>query len=127
MFTRSSKQTGDVSWNGRFNGRRLPPGSYVLTMQAQDPAGNLSPPVKVAEVQLRYVLLARNRIEAKAGTRFGVRVFADRRVRWRLGARSGTAAPGLVVLRAPAKRGSYRLVVTVPGHAAAATVIVSPR
>ena len=66
---------------------------------------------------VRYVELARDRIQAKAGTRFGVARLADATVRWRLGARSGTAKPGLLVLRAPAEPGRYTLVVTVGGHA----------
>jgi hypothetical protein len=78
-------------------------------------------------ILVRYVELSRDSIRAKAGTRFGVRVHADRRVHWRLGERRGTAAPGLMILRAPARPGRHRLVVTVPGHAATATVIVSPR
>jgi hypothetical protein len=93
---------------------------------AEDRAGNVSNG-KVVHVLVRYVELARDTIRAKAGTRFGVRVRADRRVGWRLGPRGGTALPGMVILRAPAKPGRYRLVVTVPNHADAATVIVSKR
>jgi uncharacterized cupredoxin-like copper-binding protein len=32
-----------------------------------------------------------------------------------------------MILRAPAKPGRYQLVVTIPGHADEATLIVSPR
>jgi hypothetical protein len=102
------------------------PGGYRVSLGAEDRAGNVSNG-KVVHVAVRYVELARDAIEAKAGTRFGVRVSADRRVRWRLGTRRGTAAPGLLVLRAPRKPGRYRLVVTVPGHADAATLIVGRR
>ena len=127
VFTRGQLPTGTVEWNGRIDGRPVRPGSYVLRLGAQDPAGNVSTPKRAGAVLVRYVELARHSIQAKAGTRFGVRVFADRRVRWRLGARNGTAAPGLVVLRAPRKPGRYTLGVTVPGHADAADLIVSPR
>ena len=76
---------------------------------------------------LRYVALARDRIQAKARTRFGVEVSADAPVRWRLAARRGTAKPGLLVVRAPGRPGRYTLVVRAGDHAARAAVIVSPR
>ena len=127
LFTRRQLPSGAVVWNGKLDGTRVRTGTYVLRLAAQDPAGNDSIPVRAGTVRVRYVELARPRIEAKAGTRFGVRVSADARVRWRLGARRGTAAPGLIVLRAPAKAGRYRLVVGVGDHSARATVIVSGR
>ena len=92
------------------------PGDHRLWLAAEDRAGNVSNG-KVFHVVVRYVELARDRIEAKAGTRFGVRVSADGRVRWRLGARRGTAKPGLLVLRAPAEPGRYTLTVSVGQHA----------
>jgi len=127
VFTRSQRPTGTVEWNGKLDGRPVPPGSYVLRLAAQDLAGNVSRPVKAGAVRVRYVELARHVIQAKAGTRFGVRVSADRRVHWRLGVRRGTAAPGLLVLRAPARPGRYTLGVTVPGYADGADLIVSRR
>jgi hypothetical protein len=127
LFTRTSKTTGEVGWNGEFRSRRLPPGTYALTLQAQDIAGNLSKPVELPRLTLRYVELARDRIEVKARTRFGVRVFADARVHFRFGPRSGAAAPGLMILRAPAKPGRYSLVVNVGQYSARATVVVSRR
>ena len=127
VFRRSQLPSGSVDWNGRLDGRPARPGTYVLRLAAQDPAGNDSVPVRAATVRVRYVELARPRIEAKARTRFGVRVSADARVHWRLGTRAGTAAPGLMVLHAPVKPGRYGLVVNVGDHSARATVIVSPR
>ena len=126
IFTRRQLQRSSLDWNGRIEGKAVPPGDYRVWLAAEDPAGNVSNG-NVVHVAVRYVQLARNAIRAKAGTRFGVRVSADRRFRWRLGARSGTAAPGLMILRAPARPGRHQLVVTVLGHADAATVIVSPR
>jgi hypothetical protein len=76
---------------------------------------------------VRYVELARQRIEAKAGARFGVRVSADAPVRWRLGSRTGTARPGLLVLRAPGRAGRYTLTVAVGAHQARAAVFARPR
>jgi hypothetical protein len=125
-FTRSSQPAGTVSWNGKIDGRRQPPGTYVLSLQAQDPAGNVSTPVKASEVRLRYVELARPVVRAKARTRFGVGVAADGTVRWTLHGKHGTAKPGLLVLKAP-KAGRYPLVVAVGPHEARAVVIVSKR
>jgi hypothetical protein len=126
IFTRGQLQRSSLDWNGKVKGRALLPGDYRVWLAAEDRAGNVSNG-KVVHVLVRYVDLARDSIRAKAGTRFGVRVSADTRVHWRLGARNGTAAPGLLVLRAPGKPGRYRLVVTVPNHSAAATLIVSAR
>ena len=127
VFTRSQLPAGTVEWNGKIDGSRSRPGSYVLRLGAQDPAGNNSTPKRAGVVRVRYVELARHVIQAKAGTRFGVRVSADRRVHWRLGIRRGTAAPGLLVLRAPARPGRYTLGVTVPGYADGADLIVGRR
>jgi flagellar hook capping protein FlgD len=127
VFTRKQQQRSSLDWNGRVDGKVLSPGVHRLQLAAQDRAGNLSEAGKPFDVLLRYVTLARDRIEAKAGTRIGVRVSADRPVRWRLGAREGTGKPGLLVVRAPARPGRYTLVVRVGDHAARAAVIVSRR
>jgi hypothetical protein len=126
LYTRRQLERSSLEWNGKIDGRPMLPGRYRVWLGAEDRAGNVSNG-KVAHLVVRYVALVRDAIRAKAGTRFGVGVLADRRVHWRLGARGGTAAPGLLVLRAPAKPGRYRLVVTVPGWADQATLIVSPR
>ena len=124
LFTRRQLPASSLQWNGKLNGRRLGPGRYRLQFSAQDLAGNLSAPSRPVFVRIRFVEFARHTIRAKAGTRFGVRVSADaKRVRWRLGARSGTAKPGLLVLRAPAAPGRVRLVVSERGHQAVAIVI----
>ena len=126
IFTRRQLERSTLDWNGKIGGKAVLPGAYRVRLAAEDPAGNVSNG-KVVHLVVRYIELSRSVIRAKAGTRFGVRVFADRRFGWRLGARNGTAAPGLMILRAPGKPGRYRLVVTVPGHADQATLIVSPR
>jgi hypothetical protein len=127
VFTRRQLPQSSLAWNGRVAGSRVAPGVHRLRLAAEDRAGNVSAPGKPFDVVVRYVALARNRIEAKAGTRFGVRVSADAPVHWRLGARSGTAKPGLLVLRAPARRGPYTLTVRVGDHLARAALIVSRR
>jgi hypothetical protein len=123
-FTRSQKPSGTVVWNGEVGGKPVRAGRYELGLSAQDVAGNVSRTIPIP-VEVRYVELARERIAAKAGTRFGVRVSADAPVRWRLGDRSGTAKPGLLVLRAPSLPGRYALTVRVGDHAARAALIVS--
>jgi hypothetical protein len=127
VFTRRQLQRSSLDWNGRVHGKLLRPGVHRLRLAAEDRAGNLSLAGKPFNVVIRYVALSRNRIVAKAGTRFGVRVSADARVRWWLGARSGTAKPGLLVLRAPAKPGRVPLVVSVGDHSDRALLVVEPR
>jgi hypothetical protein len=127
VFTRSQLPTGTVEWNGKIGGKPVRPGSYVLRLGAQDPAGNVSVPKRAGVVRVRFVELGRRTIPAQARTRFGVGVSADRRVAWQLAGRNGTAAPGLLVLRAPARPGRYPLVVTAGDHAARSTVVVSGR
>jgi hypothetical protein len=127
VFTRRQLEHSSLDWNGRVHGAVLEPGVHRLQLAAQDRAGNLSAPGKSFNVVLRYVSLALDRIEAKAGTRFGVRVSADAPVRWKLGKRSGTARPGLLVVRAPGRPGRYTLTVRVGEHSARAAVIVRRR
>jgi hypothetical protein len=127
VYTRRQLQRSTLDWNGRVGGKALTPGVHRLQLAAEDRAGNLSAPGTPFNVVVRYVSLARDRILAKTGTRFGVRVSADTRVHWQLGARSGGAAPGLMILRAPGRPGRYTLTVRFGGHAARAAVIVSKR
>ena len=127
IFTRRQLERSSLAWNGRVGGEVLAPGLHRLQVSAQDRAGNVSAAGKPVDVVIRYITLSRARIVAKAGTRFGVRVSADTRFRWRLGARSGTAKRGVLVLRAPRKRGGAPLVVSVGAHSARALVIVEPR
>lgn len=120
VFTRTQKTRGSVAWTAPRTG------DYVLSLSGQDAAGNSSEPV-VVRVHARYVEVARKRVRARAGLRFGVRVDADTEVRWRLNGRTGLAKPGLLVLRAPREPGRYRLVVSVGGHSDRAVVVVRPR
>jgi hypothetical protein len=126
IFTRRQLQRSSLEWNGRVKGHVADSGVHRLWLAAEDRAGNVSNGT-VVHVVVRYVSLAHDRIEAKAGTRFGVRVSADAPAQWRLGARTGTVKPGLLVLRAPARPGRYTLTLRVGGHAARAAVIVGTR
>jgi hypothetical protein len=127
VFTRKQQQRSSLDWNGRLHGKVLTPGVHRLQLAAQDRAGNLSESGKPFDVLVRYVTFARDRIRAEAGTRFGVGVSADAPVHWRLGAREGTAKPGVLVVRAPGRPGRYTLTVRVGDHVARAAVIVRPR
>jgi FlgD Ig-like domain len=126
VFTRGQQPDGSISWNGKVGSKVVAPGSHVLTVAAQDIAGNVGP-AKSLRVDVRYVELGRPVIQAKVRTRFGVRVLADATARWRFARRAGTAKPGLLVLRAPNKPGRYPLVVSVGPHSARAIVVVGSR
>jgi hypothetical protein len=126
QFTRSQKESGELVWNGRFDGRAVRPRNYLLSIAAQDTAGNVSTPKPFAVVQVRYVALGRKRVLAKPGTRFAIRVSTDApAVRWRLAGGTGVARRGTIRLRAPHKPGVYTLYVTANGHSAKATVVVA--
>lgn len=125
--TLRQKLRGVLTWNGFYphTTRPLPKGRYVLGVEAEDTAGNRSPLLRFAIVQIRYVTLARDRVVARAGGRFAIRVSTDApTVDWRLHGRSGTARRGTLHLRAPRKRGVYRLYVTVGKHSDSAAVVV---
>lgn len=124
--SRTQQLTGVARWFGRVNGRSVRAGPYAVTLAARDIAGNLSPPVRVGTVFVRYVRLPHRVYRVKAGTRFGTHVLTDSPgVRWRLGKRAGTGRRDLV-LRAPRQPGRYRLTVGVGDHQAHAVVIVEP-
>lgn len=122
---RGRQTEGTIAWFGLVGGEPFAPGSYRVTLGARDPAGNLGPRTPARTVLVRYVALGRDRIEAAVGRRFAVLALTDaRRVRWTLGGRSGTARPGTLRLRAPARPGRYTLTVEANGRAARAAVIV---
>lgn len=123
--TKFARPQGRLDWYGKVDGRALPAGGYGLTVSARDPAGNLAEPTQPTPVVIRYVTLGRTRIEVTAGAAFAVRVSSDAaEVRWRLGGRSGTAAPGTLRLRAPLQKGRFTLVVSANGFSARAAVFV---
>jgi hypothetical protein len=114
-----------IIWNGKLNGRALPPGSYTARLAAFDPAGNVTPRTRPIQVVIRYVAIGRKRINVTAGARFALRVSSDaRRVRWSLAGRSGFARPGTLRLRAPLQKGRFTLTVAANGHATRAAVFV---
>jgi flagellar hook capping protein FlgD len=124
---RPIRQRDKVKWAGTLGGRPLPPGSYVLSVGAQDDAGNVTPAAsrKNVTVVVRYIVLAPARLAVRSGARFKVHVHtAAPRYTWRLGHRHGAQRGKVLRLRAPTTPGTYRLVVSENGHAATAVVRV---
>ena len=130
-FTRCCASSGELVWNGKLkdaNGQLRPvlPGRYVLTVSAQDIAGNVSKPFPFAIAQVRYVVLARKRVVVRPGGRFAIRVSTDApTVGWRLHGRSGVERRGTLHFRAPKSSGVFYLYVFAAGHAAKCTVVVA--
>jgi hypothetical protein len=117
-----------ITWSGRVDGRGLAAGTYDLRLGARDAAGNLSAQTEPVPLRIRYVALGRSRVVVTAGARFAIRVSSDaERVRWQLGARSGSARPGTFRIRAPRQKGRFTLVVFANGHRARAAVFVRAR
>ncbi len=123
--SRSHKQKDKVAWNGKVHGKLLPPGTYVLTVDAVDLAGNKATDVKQVAVDLRYITLLPAHVSVKRGAVFHVSVSTDaKRYHWSLGGRKGVAKTARLKLRAPSARGTYRLTVTEDGHSDHAAVTV---
>ena len=126
--SRFQRLSDELDWFGRIGGRKLPPGSYRLTLVAADPAGNRSRPVPAGTVRLRYVELPSGPLRARAGRRLAIPVSTDaKRVRYVLRRGSSVVASGSsgprLVLPVPATPGRYLLVVTAGSHRAQAVVI----
>lgn len=126
LFTLRRKQTGKLVWNGKPNGRAAAPGRYVLSVSAQDTAGNVAKGFPFAIAQVRYVVLARDRVVVRPGGRFAIRVSTDApNVQWRMNGRSGVERSGTLRFRAPRSAGVYHLFVYAAGHAAKCAVVVA--
>lgn len=131
LFTLGQKMTGSIDWNGKVRNSqgqlvRARPGRYLLTISAEDRAGNVSKGFPFAIAQVRYVTLGRKRVVVRPGARFALRVSTDApKVQWMLHGRSGVQRAGTLKFRAPKRAGVYRLYVTVAGHSAVATVVVA--
>jgi hypothetical protein len=124
-LTRFPRTEERIVWNGKLDGKAMRPATYRLQVAAFDQAGNRAERTPPVQVRLRVVALGRDRVEVVAGATFAVRVSADApRVRWRLGRRSGIAAPGTLRLRAPLQKGRYTLTVRANGFSASAAVFV---
>jgi hypothetical protein len=116
-----------INWTGRREGLPLPAGTYVLSVGAQDLAGNETPAAerKDVTVVVRYIELVPRRITTRPGHRLTVRVETSAsRYTWRLGRSHGGRRAKTLYLRAPTKPGKYHLVVAEHGHTATAVVRV---
>jgi hypothetical protein len=127
IFGRHTELHGKLEWAARLDGRPLRRGTYVVSVGAVDLAGNETPAAKRKDVTVvvRYIEVAPKRVTVRAGTRFTVHVETNSpRYSWRLDGRRGARKGKVLQLRAPAKRGTYRLFVTEQGHAASVVVRV---
>jgi hypothetical protein len=127
-LTKFARTEDVLPWYGKVEGRALDAATYAFTFAARDPAGNVSARSQAVPVRIRYVTLGRDRVEVRADATFAIRVSSDAvRVGWRLGRRSGEAAPGTLRLRAPQRPGRHTLTVTANGRSASAAVFVRER
>jgi hypothetical protein len=126
VLSRFNRLQGRLLWYGRADGRLVPPATYEIRLRAIDRAGNRSARTRAVPVRVRYVELARERIEVGAGKRFSVRVLTDARsYRWLFAGDRGVGRRQVLVLRAPDTPGTYSLYVVVGNHADRAEVAVS--
>jgi hypothetical protein len=117
---------GGLAWFGRVNGRPVPPGIYELRLRALDRAGNRSRRTRPSNVRVRYVELARDRVDVVAGRRFGIGVSTDAAsYRWLFAGERGLGRARVLVLRAPETAGAYTVYVRVGRWADRALVVVS--
>ena len=85
-----------------------PARDHELRLRSFDRAGNRSRRTRAVPVHVRYVELARDRIEVVAGRRFGVRVRTDAAsYRWLFAGERGVGREPLLVLTAPDAPGTY--------------------
>jgi hypothetical protein len=125
VLGRFRPHSGRLVWFGRINGRPVRPGTYELRLRAFDRAGNRSRRTRFVPVRVRYVELARDRVEIVAGRRFGIRVSTDAlSYRWLFAAERGVGREELLVLRAPETPGTYTVYVSVGRWADKAEVVV---
>jgi hypothetical protein len=127
---RATRQHDKVKWAGTLEGRSLPPGKYVLSIGAEDAAGNETPAGerKQVRVVLRYIEVTPRLLLVGAGKRFTVKVeTAAPRFTWRLAHRHGSKHGHRLHLRAPTTPGTYRLVVAEHGNKDTALVRVRAR
>jgi len=126
--------TGVLSWSGRVSGRKrsgrvnrrkLPPGTYSLSLRSQDVAGNRGPATHPHRVVIRYITVRHKIVRARPGHKFTITVSSDaRRIYWNMHGKRGVARPGKITLKAPKPHGRYRIVLRAIDHYAIAHVVV---
>jgi flagellar hook capping protein FlgD len=123
----ATRQSDKIKWSGKLDGKPLRAGKYLLSIGAQDLAGNETPAAqrKNVTVVVRYVELTPDRISVGSGGRITVHVKTSlRRWKWRLGHRHGERRGRVLRVKAPSTPGTYRLVVGQPGRSETAVVRV---
>jgi hypothetical protein len=126
VLARFRGQRGRLVWFGRVRGGPVRPGIYELRLRALDRAGNRSHRTRASAVRVRYVELARERVEVVAGRRFGIRVSTDARsYRWLFAGERGVGRASVLVLRAPETPGTYAVYVRFGRWADRAEVVVT--
>ena len=116
---------GQLIWFGRVNGGPVPPGTYEIRLRAFDRAGNRSSSRRVVPIVVRYIELARERIEVVAGRRFSVRVLTDAvSYRWLFAGERAVRRKRVLVLRAPETPGTYTVYVSLRGRFADSAEVV---
>lgn len=126
VMSRFLRTEGTLAWFGRIGGDSVPPGLYEVRLRAVDRAGNRSQRTRAVTVRVRYIELARERIEVVAGERLRARVLTDARsYRWRFAGRTGLASGPRLRLRTPEEPGTYSLYVRIGEWADRAEVVVT--
>jgi hypothetical protein len=126
VLSKFRQTRGQLVWFGRINRRPVRPGTYEIRVRAFDRAGNRSSSRRVVPVVVRYIELARDRVEVVAGRRFSIGVSTDAvSYRWVFAGEKGTGRRRNLVLRAPETPGDYRVIVTQRGRADSAAVVVT--
>lgn len=131
LFTKDQKTKDEIRWTGVVKNSqkqfvRARPGRYLLTLAAQDRAGNVSKGFPFAIAQVRYLSLARERVVVRPGGKFALRISTDfPSVTWRLNGRTGVQRSGTLRFRAPRSAGVFRLFILAGKHSAKCTVVVA--
>ena len=119
------KAASQLQWYGRAGGEAYPAGTYRLALLAEDEAGNISRPVPVGSVRIRYIEVSPRVVRVRKGARFRVRVETDATAySWRFAGRTGDASGRSLVFTAR-RPGRFGVVVEESGHRARAVVLVS--
>jgi FlgD Ig-like domain len=125
VLSRFRATKGRLRWFGVVGGHPVRPGTYRVRLRAFDQAGNRSESTRAVAVRVEYIGFRQKRVVAVTGKRFSLRVATYARTyRWSFNRRRGTTRKRVLVLRAPARAGTFPLYVRVGGHAARAEIVV---
>ncbi len=124
-FSYRQRVSATITWYGTIDGRAVAPGVYTLELAVQDEAGNRSAPLRVGHVTVTYLSVAPTGLHVRSRARFELRIpIGPAHVHWLFAGKRGTGGR-LLHLRAPKRRGRYRVYVSAGGHGASALVVVT--